>query len=68
VTQEELLEHVWPEVTVQPIAIARNISAVRMAVGDSGTAQQVIRGIVNLFAIGAAKQESHPGVEHRQHR
>jgi hypothetical protein len=68
VTQEELLEHVWPEVTVQPIAMTRNISAIRMAVGDSGTPQQVIRGIVNLFAIGAAKQASHPGGEHRQHR
>ena len=43
VTPEELFEHVWPNLYVEPIAIARSITAIRRAVGDSGDAQRVIR-------------------------
>jgi len=43
VTQEELLEQIWPEAIVQPIAIARSITAIRRAVGDSSAAQRVIQ-------------------------
>ena len=43
VTQAELLEHGWPGAYVQPIAIARNISEIRRAVGDRRETQPVIQ-------------------------
>lgn len=43
VTREELLEHVWPEVYVVHTAMARCITAIRQAGGDSGTTQRVIQ-------------------------
>jgi DNA-binding winged helix-turn-helix (wHTH) protein len=35
VTQRELLDHIWSKIAVEPIAIARNISNIRRAVGES---------------------------------
>jgi DNA-binding winged helix-turn-helix (wHTH) protein len=43
VTQEELLRHVWPDVIVESGAIARNITAIRKAVGDHPKAPRVIK-------------------------
>ena len=43
VTQEELLEHVWDGAFVQPIAIARSITAIRHALGDQRKAPRVIQ-------------------------
>jgi DNA-binding winged helix-turn-helix (wHTH) protein len=43
VTHKELLEYVWHDTFVQPIAIARSITAIRQAVGDSGKVQRVIK-------------------------
>jgi hypothetical protein len=43
VTQRELLKHGWPDIIVEPIAIARNISNIRRAVGDQRKAPRVIQ-------------------------
>src|SRR5437870_5484720 len=43
VTKDELLEHVWPEVYVIDTTVARCLTLVRKALGDSGTAQRVIK-------------------------
>src|SRR5262245_56551899 len=43
VTKDELLEHVWPGVYVADTAVARCITALRKAVGDSRERQQVIQ-------------------------
>src|SRR5215831_12357674 len=43
VTRDELLDHVWPKVYVAHTAVARCITAVRQAVGDSADTQRVIQ-------------------------
>jgi DNA-binding winged helix-turn-helix (wHTH) protein len=43
VTKDELLEHGWPEVYVIDTTVSRCLTLVRKAVGDSGTAQRVIK-------------------------
>lgn len=43
VTREELLEHAWPGVYVVDTTVARCLTLIRKAVGDSGTTQQVIK-------------------------
>jgi len=43
VTKAELLKQVWPGVYVADTAVARCLTAIRQAVGDSGTAQRVIQ-------------------------
>jgi DNA-binding winged helix-turn-helix (wHTH) protein/class 3 adenylate cyclase len=43
VTKDELLEHVWPEVYVIDTTVSRCLTLIRKAVGDSGTAQRVIK-------------------------
>jgi DNA-binding winged helix-turn-helix (wHTH) protein len=43
VTRDELLDHVWPAVYVAHTAVARCITAVRQAVGDSADTQRVIQ-------------------------
>jgi DNA-binding winged helix-turn-helix (wHTH) protein/class 3 adenylate cyclase len=43
VTKDELLEQVWPEVYVIDTTVSRCLTLVRKAVGDSGTAQRVIK-------------------------
>src|SRR5215475_3431329 len=43
VTRDELLDHAWPEVYVTHTAVARCITAIRQAVGDSADAQRVIQ-------------------------
>src|SRR5262249_34799622 len=42
VTKAELLEQVWPDVYVADTAVARCLTAIRKAVGDSGARQRVI--------------------------
>jgi hypothetical protein len=42
VTQRELLKHGWPDIIVEPIAVARNISNIRRAVRDQRKAPRVI--------------------------
>jgi len=43
VTQQELLDYIWPKIAVEPVAIARNISNIRRAVGDQRKAPRVIQ-------------------------
>src|SRR5712691_5939415 len=43
VTKAELLEHMWPEVYVIDTTVSRCLTLVRKAVGDSGTAQRIIK-------------------------
>src|SRR5262245_4016058 len=43
VPREELLEHVWPGVSVAEAAVTRCIAALRQAVGDDRARQQVIQ-------------------------
>src|SRR5262245_8899242 len=43
VTKDELLEHVWSEVYVIDTTVSRCLTLVRKAVGDSGTAQRIIK-------------------------
>ena len=43
VTKDELLERVWPAVYVIDTTLARCLTLVRKAVGDSGMAQRVIK-------------------------
>jgi DNA-binding winged helix-turn-helix (wHTH) protein len=43
VTREELFNHVWPEVYVAHTAVARCITTIRQAIGDSAEAQRVIQ-------------------------
>ena len=43
VTKDELLERVWPEVYVIDTTVSRCLTLIRKAVGDSGTAQRVIK-------------------------
>src|SRR5919197_3234301 len=43
VTKAELLDQVWPDVYVADTAVARCLTAVRQAVGDSGATQRVIQ-------------------------
>ncbi|MSU90214.1 tetratricopeptide repeat protein [Rhodobacteraceae bacterium 2CG4] len=45
VTRDELIEHVWRGRIVSDSAIASRINAARAALGDNGTAQQVIKTI-----------------------
>jgi DNA-binding winged helix-turn-helix (wHTH) protein/predicted ATPase/class 3 adenylate cyclase len=43
VTKAELLDQVWPDVYVADTAVARCLTAIRQAVGDSGATQRVIQ-------------------------
>jgi pimeloyl-ACP methyl ester carboxylesterase/DNA-binding winged helix-turn-helix (wHTH) protein len=45
VPKDELIEHVWPERYISDAALNSRIMSARKAIGDSGTAQRLIRTI-----------------------
>ncbi len=61
VTQDELLAQAWPDVAVDRLAVARCISSIRRAVGDSAETQQIIqtrRGHGYRFISEVTEQET----------
>ena len=61
VTKTELLEYVWPDVYVADTAVARCLTAVRQAVGDSGATQRVIQtrhGQGYRFVVSVSEQDA----------
>ena len=71
VPKAELLDQVWPEAVVSDAALSTALKAVRIAVGDDGSTQHVIRtyrGRGYRFVLPVRERQARPSGRHRRRK
>ncbi len=71
VPKAELLDQVWPDAVVSDAALSTALKAVRIAVGDDGSTQHVIRtyrGRGYRFVLPVRERQARPSGRHRRRK